>query len=141
MAFLKKIIRGGQTGVDTAALRLGISMGIPHGGWCPRGRKREDGVIPSRFRLQETSSSGYLERTRLNVKQSDGTVIFSIGERLRGSGRTAQFARKLRKPFLHLSARQLGADHRATLRRFIRQHQIRVINIAGSRKSQEPAAG
>jgi hypothetical protein len=136
-----KVISGGQTGVDTAALRLAISLGIPHGGWCPRGRKREDGVIPKRFQLEETPSRGYQQRTAWNVRDSDGTVIFSIATRLKdGSKKTAQFARQRKKPCLHL-AQQTGIDHAAALRRFVRQHRIRVLNVAGPRKSQEPAVG
>lgn len=137
-----KIISGGQTGVDNAALRLAVSLGIPHGGWCPRGRRREDGVIPKRFRLQETPSRGYLQRTQWNVRDSDGTVIFSIAARLKGgSKKTAELARKRRKPCLHLSASERNVDHAAVLRQFIRQCRIRVLNVAGPRKSQEPTIG
>src|SRR5215831_1881733 len=75
MAILKKIISGGQTGVDTAGLWFALRNGLLHGGWCPRGRKREDGLIPRRFRLRETPSRGYLQRTQWNVRDSDGTII------------------------------------------------------------------
>ncbi len=142
MALIRKIVSGGQTGADCAALGVAISLGIPHGGWCPRGRRREDGVIPKRFRLRETPSRGYATRTRWNVRDSDGTVIFSVGRRLAGGSRaTARFARRQRKPCLHLSAQQAGVDHGALLRLFVRRHRIRILNVAGPRKSQEPAVG
>ncbi len=142
MPAIRKIVSGGQTGVDTAALRVAISLGISHGGWCPRGRKREDGVIPGRFKLVETPRRGCLQRTQWNVRDSDGTVIFSLAARLKGGSRkTVHAARRYRKPWLHLAAQQTGIDHAAVLRRFIREHRIRVLNVAGPRQSEEPAAG
>ncbi len=74
-----KIISGGQTGADRAALDWAIRNGIPHGGWCPKGRKAEDGPIEAKYQLQETPSSKYLQRTDWNARDSDGTVIFSVG--------------------------------------------------------------
>ncbi|HWQ90465.1 MAG TPA: putative molybdenum carrier protein [Clostridia bacterium] len=137
-----KIVSGGQTGADTAALNFALRRGLPHGGWCPRGRKREDGVIPPRYRLRETASRSYLPRTQANVRDSDGTAILSLGVRLKGGSRkTAEFARKQGKPCLHLAAGEPGIDPASALRRFIRQHHIRVLNIAGPRKSEEPGIG
>ena len=79
--------------------------GIPHGGWCPKGRKAEDGPIDAKYQLKETPSSNYLQRTEWNVRDSDGTVIFSVGKRLSGNSfETLEFAIKHRKPYLHLSA-------------------------------------
>jgi hypothetical protein len=99
-----KILSGGQTGADRAALEWALAEGLPHGGWCPGNRKAEDGRIPSRFRLKETRSRTYAVRTSWNVRDSDGTVIFSLHRRLMGgSRRTAETARKLGKPLLHLT--------------------------------------
>ena len=84
MALRVTIYSGGQTGADIAGLNFAIERGIPHGGWCPRGRKAEDGVIPPRFRLRETPSAGYSQRTEWNVRDSDATVIFTIADRLNG---------------------------------------------------------
>ena len=134
-----KIISGGQSGADTAALRFAIRHGIKHGGWFPRGRKREDGTIPPQFKLVETPSAAYAQRTKWNVRDSDGTVIFTIADRLSGGCRkTAQFARQLGKPCLHLAARRADEDHAGVLRSFIRQHRTKVLNVAGSRESAEP---
>jgi hypothetical protein len=133
-----KIISGGQTGADRAALDWAIKNGIPHGGWCPRGRKAEDGVIDAKYQLQQTPSSNYLERTKWNVRDSDGTVIFSIGKRLSGnSSVTLEFANKNRKPYLHLSA--VFKDPTASkLKVWMHQNSIRVLNVAGPRASKEP---
>ena len=81
---LAKIISGGQTGVDRAALDVAIAMGIPHGGWCPKGRRAEDGTIPARYHLAETRSAAYRQRTEWNVRDSEGTVIFTISPVLIG---------------------------------------------------------
>ena len=74
-----KIVSGGQTGVDRAALEWATANGVTHGGWCPKGRKAEDGMIPPEFKLNETFSEDTSIRTRRNVEDSDGTVIFSQG--------------------------------------------------------------
>ena len=76
------IYSGGQTGADRAALDWAISENIPHGGWCPRGRKAENGRIPARYQLQETVSTGYAERTERNVMEADATVVFTLQQRL-----------------------------------------------------------
>ncbi len=136
---IEKIIAGGQTGADRAALDFAIERGNPHGGWCPRGRRAEDGIIPPRFRLRETPSIGYSQRTEWNVRDSDGTVIFTIADRLQGgSATTARFARKYGKPCLHLAAVRPGVDHAAVLRWFVQRHKIKVLNVAGPRGSDEP---
>lgn len=72
---ISKIISGGQTGTDRAALDAAIELGIPQGGWCPRGRRAEDGRIPDRYQLVETPRADYLQRTEWNVRDSVGTLI------------------------------------------------------------------
>lgn len=137
----EKIVSGGQTGADRAALDWAMERGVPHGGWCPRGRRAEDGPIDGRYRLIETPSEAYWERTEWNVRDSDGTVIFSIAATLSGgSARTAEFARQLGKPWLHLS-QQEGRDAARQLRRFVEEHRMRVLNVAGPRASTEPRVG
>jgi len=136
---LERIVSGGQTGADRAALDFAIDHGIPHGGWCPKGRLAEDGAIDPHYQLTETPSSCYSQRTRWNVRDSDGTLIFSIAARLQGGSKdTMDLARKLKKPVLHLWRDDaLDAPEKA-LRRFIRDNKILVLNIAGSRGSTEP---
>jgi hypothetical protein len=97
-----KIVSGGQTGADRAALDAAIDCGVPHGGWCPKGRRAEDGPISDRYHLQETESEWYPERTRANVADSDGTLIFSHGPLTGGSLLTKQFAKELGKPCVHI---------------------------------------
>jgi hypothetical protein len=137
-----KIIAGGQTGVDRAALEWALANGLPHGGWCPRGRKAEDGRIPSRFRLKETRSFTYAVRTRWNVRDSDGLVIFSRRRRLMGGTRlAAEAARKLGKPWLHLTGLRDAVAAARRLAAFIQKHRIIVLNVAGPRASEEAGVG
>ena len=139
---LQKIISGGQTGADRAALDFAIAHGIPHGGWYPCGRQAEDGIIPQRYQLRETPSPDYAQRTEWNVRDSDATVIFSVATALSGgSQQTAEFARQHRKPWLHLSLERDAAAAASKLMSFLRQHQVRTLNVAGPRLSQEPEVG
>jgi hypothetical protein len=126
-----KIVSGGQTGADRAALDWALAHKVECGGWCPKGRKAEDGPIDLKYPLKETPSASYLQRTEWNVRDSDATVLFSIEPTLTGgSKRTMEFARKHKKPQLHLCAR----DHSAAgkLRAFVRQNRVNVLNVAGS---------
>ena len=133
---------GGQTGADRAALDFAIENGIPHGGWCPKGRRAEDGPIDARYQLKETPSANYVQRTEWNTRDSDGTVVFSIGENLTGgSKKTVELARKHRKPVLHLSSNGGPAPPEIELLRFIEEHRINVLNVAGPRASKEPEVG
>jgi hypothetical protein len=116
-----KIVSGGQTGADRAALDLAIERGIPHGGWCPQCRRAEDGPIDNHYQLKETPNGDYVERTEWNVRDSDGTVVFSIaGVLTGGSKKTVDLARKHGKPCLHLSAQSDGDKAPELLREFIR---------------------
>ena len=133
----RKIISGGQTGADRAALDWAIENGVGHGGWCPKGRKAEDGILDAKYGLFETPRADYLQRTEWNVKDSDGTVIFTLAPELTGgSKRTAEFAQKHQKPWLHVSAKTPNLAE--TVRDFVAKNQIRLLNVAGSRASKEP---
>ena len=134
---LRKIISGGQTGVDQAALDFAIEQDIPHGGWCPKGRKSEDGPLEPKYRLIETPSVSYPLRTEWNVRDSDASVIFSIAPILTGGSRkTVDFAIKHNKPWLHLH--QGGVSPHVALVKFIREHKVATLNVAGPRASKEP---
>ena len=138
----RKIVSGGQTGADRAALDWAIAHDVEHGGWCPRGRRAEDGAIPPRYRLTETPSESYEQRTEWNVRDSDGTAILSLAATLGGGSKaTAELARALGKPCIHLSARVDGAAAAAKLRRWVANNGIRVLNVAGPRASGEPGVG
>jgi hypothetical protein len=142
MKRLFKIMSGGQTGVDRAALEWALANGVPHGGWCPKGRKAEDGIIPVQFQLKETGSQNYSMRTRRNVQDSGGTVIFSKGLELSGGTKeTAEFAEKIGKPLLHLVS-SLKVEAAATqLDAFLKEHGIVVLNVAGPKFSEESDTG
>ncbi len=133
---IKKIISGGQTGVDRAALDVAIELGIPHGGWCPKGKWAEDGTISEKYQLKETSSTEPAERTKLNVRDSDGTLIIiktePVGE---GSQLTIDEAKRLKKPLLVIDLSQ--KDLLISLRDWILQNNIRLLNVAGPRASQQ----
>jgi putative molybdenum carrier protein len=132
----ERIVSGGQTGADRAALDWAIAHGIPHGGWCPRGRRAEDGRIAGRYALQETPSHDYQQRTRWNVRDSDGTLIVSCTAELSGgSAYTARCAERLGRPWLHAYP---GADDATALRAFVQRNRIRTMNIAGPRVSTDP---
>jgi hypothetical protein len=139
---LLKIVSGGQTGADIAALDVALRHDFPHGGWCPKGRRSLDGPIHSRYLLIETPSSSYLQRTEWNVRDSDGTVVFTLApEPTGGSLKTIQFARRHGKPFVHISQFGSGsvyADPVPRLVQFVEEHQIGSLNVAGSRESKEP---
>jgi predicted Rossmann fold nucleotide-binding protein DprA/Smf involved in DNA uptake len=137
-----RIVSGGQTGADGAALDFAIEHGIPHRGWCPKGRLAEDGVIPTSYHLRETSTKAYAWRTKLNVQDSDGTVIFTVSATVKGGSlRTWLFAQEHNKPVLHLP-RTVGATRAENeLRAFIETNGIKILNVAGSRASKEPEVG
>ena len=136
---IKKIISGGQTGADQAGLDAAIVCGILHGGSIPKGRKTENGILDSRYKLDELESSSYGVRTEKNVTDSDGTVIFSQGPLTEGSLLTRHKAEFHNKPVLHLdfTAYQLE-ESVILLDRFIRENQIAILNIAGPRASKDP---
>src|SRR5215472_15217202 len=95
-----RVISGGQTGVDRGALDAALELGVPCGGWCPAGRTAEDGVIPTRYPVTELAGAGYVERTRKNVEDSDGTLIITFGEASGGTARTIEFCQELGRPHL-----------------------------------------
>ena len=125
--------------MDRAALEWALTHRVPHGGWCPKGRTAEDGSIPMRFKLKEAPSTSYSIRTQWNVRDSNGTVIFSKTRTLKGGTKqTAIFARRLRKPCLHL-IHSLGVNEAARqLTEFLKEQRIVVLNVAGPRASDQP---
>ena len=140
---LLKIVSGGQTGVDRAALDWALANGAACGGWCPLGRLAEDGIIDLRYPLRETPESDPAQRTEWNVRDSDGTLIVSLAKRLVGGTRLTEIlAERLAKPHLVLAKTDgdLSAQVEA-LRRFIAENGIQVLNIAGPRASGEPSVG
>ena len=95
---LKKIISGGQTGADRAAIDLAIKLNMPYGGWIPKGRKTESGPLPEKYRLREMDTADYPSRTKRNIQDSHGTVILSRGKLTKGSELTLVYAKMKQKP-------------------------------------------
>ncbi len=139
MKKIKKIISGGQTGADRAAFDFALENDVEIGGFVPKNRMAEDGIIPEQYpNLQETETENYAERTELNVKNSDATIIFSHGKLIGGSRLTAQFAEKYEKPFLHIDF--LNSDFAYSVektKKWLESINCKQLNIAGSRSSED----
>jgi hypothetical protein len=131
-------VSGGQTGVDRAALDVAISLGIPCGGWCPRGRRAEDGRISERYPMRETADTSYSSRTVQNVADSEGTLILTSGRLSGGTLLTRNTAARLQKP--HLVVDPADLKQVESVHDWIAENQIRVLNVAGPRASQMPRA-
>jgi len=134
-----KIISGGQTGVDRAALDVALKHGIACGGWCPAGRLDEFGRIPDRYPLSELDHGGFTERTLQNVKDSDGTVIIYSGKLSGGTEQTVRFCRELEQPHQLIYASKVSIEDAARLiTDVVRKDKIEILNVAGPRQSEWP---
>lgn len=132
---VEKIVTGGQTGVDRAALDVALELHIPCGGWCPKDRRSEDGTISDHYPLQESPTTNYAERTALNVRDSDGTLILARGALRGGTALTKTFTERYRRPYLVVDLRSAAEQ---TVIDWLREHSIKVLNIAGPRESSQP---
>ena len=131
---LAKIISGGQTGVDRAALDVAQELGIPRGGWCPKGRRAEDGTIAAKYPLTETPSEKYPQRTEWNVRDADGTLILTRGRPQGGTALALSLARRQEKPHLVVDLNQMPEP--VKVREWISGQHIQVLNVAGPRASE-----
>jgi hypothetical protein len=130
-----RLVSGGQTGVDRAALDVALRLGIPCGGWCPAGRWAEDGPIPPLYPLRETPSADPAQRTAWNVRDSDATLILLRGEAAGGTKHTLDEARSMNRPlFIH----DLGAPPTLALAAWLESAAVRTLNVAGPRESECP---
>ncbi len=134
-----KIISGGQTGADRAALDAAIFLGIEHGGWLPKGRKTEDGPLSAQYCLQELASASYRVRTEQNIINSDATLIFSFGPLTGGSALTEALAIKHNRPCLHIDFESVPSKKAIlAVEKWFHSRIIKTLNIAGPRASGEP---
>ena len=137
---VKKIVSGGQTGADQAALDVAIKLGISHGGWIPKGRITENGVLDANYRLKEMETANYNKRTEQNVIDSDGTLIISHGKLTGGSNYTREMVLHHSRPWLHIDLNKTMFFQAAKqIRAWLAEHEIDVLNVAGPRKSKDPA--
>jgi hypothetical protein len=132
------IVTGGQTGVDRAALDFALLNDISCGGWCPKGRFAEDGTIPLFYPLRETEVRSYSYRTEMNVKDSDGTLIIYPGILSNGSELTRRLATELNKPLMLIDLQDLKKSIKKEFAGWVKQNNIRTLNIAGPRESSSP---
>lgn len=135
---VKKIVSGGQTGVDQAALDAAIVHGMSYGGWLPPGRRTEKGPLSARYKMQVLTTGGYPDRTRKNILDSDGTLVITNGVLAGGSALTAKIAESRGKPLLHIDLAELGHEEIIVLlAEWLRKYQPEILNIAGPRASSD----
>lgn len=138
---VRRIISGGQTGADRGGLDAAIARGIEHGGWCPAGRRAEDGRIPARYgRMLETPSRGWGQRTRANVVDSDATIVVVRHDLTPGSRLTVDLCKEHGMTYLVVAISEMSAVRAAAgrVREWLAHHKPRVLNVAGSRESKAP---
>ena len=137
---LRSIISGGQTGADRAALDVAMALDLQCGGWVPAGRRAEDGVVPAIYSaMRETPTSDYAGRTRRNVRDADGTVVFAHGAVAGGTGLTVSHARRLGRPLLFIDLDEIDVATAATrLHEWLVNSGIVTLNVAGPRASEDP---
>ena len=136
---ITKIISGGQTGADRAALDFAIRYNIPYGGWVPKGRRTEDGTLPEIYQLQEMPTDEYSKRTEKNIVDSDATLILSHASLTGGSALTQSLAEKHGKPCIHIDLSKVDIRKAALIINiWIQRYKIKVLNVAGPRASKDP---
>ena len=136
-----KIISGGQTGVDRAALDAALESGISAGGWCPQGREAEDGPIAEKYPLQELTDGSYKERTLKNVQDSDATVLIYFESISGGTAETLSFCLNEKKSYLLINGSDITEESASKqIKQFINENQISILNVAGPRASKEKRA-
>ena len=131
-----RIVSGGQTGVDRAALDAAAVAGLERGGWVPRGRLAEDGPIAAAYPMRQADSPDYAVRTRLNVADSDATLILTRGPPSGGTRLTVEIARALARPHRIVEVERPGGVEET--RDWLIAEGVRVLNVAGPRESTAP---
>ena len=139
MIMLKKIQTGCQTGADIAAADAAICEGFPYTGWVPKGRRTEQGPLDKQYKVFEMPTTGYPPRTKRNIAESDGTVIFTHGALTGGSALTKKFAQDLNKRYLHINFSKITVPEAiAELNNWLLTNDIEILNVAGRSASKDP---
>lgn len=134
---LEKIISGGQTGVDRAALDAALDSGLACGGYCPKGRTAEDGAIHTKYPLQELPSKSYPKRTLENILHADATLILYNRTLKGGTALTLRLCQQHGKPYLLVNSVEYDVLTTANnIFSFTQENKISTLNVAGPRKSQ-----
>jgi hypothetical protein len=136
MSALSKVISGGQTGVDRGALDAALDLGLQIGGWAPKGRRAEDGIIPDRYPLKETPGRDYEQRTEWNVRDSDATLVLTTGKPEGGTLATIEAAHRLEKPVFVVDL--LQPHNLASIHFWLDYEKVKTLNVAGPRESKVP---
>ena len=135
---VKKIISGGQTGADRAALDVSIKLGIPHAGWIPKGRLTEEGPLPNKYQLQQMPTRSYPARTEQNVIDADGTLIITRGKPTGGSAYTRQMVLKHKRQLFHIDLDLTTSfDAASLILSWIKLQRIKILNVAGPRAGKD----
>lgn len=137
------VVSGGQTGADRAGLDVALSIGLPIGGFVPAGRRTEDGALPDSYEgMTETRSASYTERTVLNVRHSNATLLFHFEDEISGgTALTLKAAKKWGRPCLSVQLHpelHPSDDRVKEVRSWLRRRKVQVLNVAGPRESEAP---
>lgn len=136
-----KIISGGQTGVDRAALDVAMEVGMDYGGSIPLGRKAEDGPIDVKYeKLTELEAADYKTRTEKNVADADATLVLTTGRPTEGTAYTIRCSMKEGKPLLviHLTNKRNDEKSLQQIIAWLKQTGPSTLNVAGPRESRSP---
>ena len=140
------VVSGGQTGADRGGHDAALAVGLPIDGYCPKGRKAEDGTIPEQYTLTETGTEDYGERTNLNAQETTATLLLAFHDiddnERSGTGKTLRVARKAGKRTLCVNLAKVGEANydRVAYQVFqwLRRHKVIALNVAGPRESKAP---
>ena len=136
---IKKIISGGQSGAEQAALDAAIDFHIPHGGWIPKGRIAEKNPLPAKYKLQEMPPSSQLDETEQNVVDSDGTLIISQGTFIENVDDIFKTVKKHRRPWIHIDLNITAPlDAVLKIRSWIIEETVEVLNVEGASAGEAP---
>ena len=131
---IKKIVSGGQPGVEIAALDAAIRLDIPHAGWCYRDRKIDGGILPRRYNVKEIDNPSYFQRLEKNIVDSEGTVVLSYGQLVMGSKAVRDIAEKNNRPYLNVNLSKHHLNHAiALIRKWMANNEVTTVYFTGTK--------